>query len=492
MYNMKLIFLSLFIFSSLNAQNSFLADPYYLLDYELELFKDPKKFQSTSIRPFYLKTENKLSIRFNNEVYFNNNASNQENMDLRYIGKGIGHYKSLSISAYSKYLAFNFEPFSLIHNYKDTKEYYRPNPYKRLNDAKTKENLNQVGLRKADIYLHFNGVGIGYTNSNMWWGPGIQGSLSMTNNTEGFQNYMLGTIKELRWKDFGFMARYTFSDLNKKSGYEATYFTSLTGQFTFYSKKQIISFGLSRNFLTGGVDIGVPWSRSDAQKIVFESLFIKNLQKLDYTIAGHDPWDQTISGWTEILFMKDKLKLYIEIGLNDNRFNFWDFVVHPDHAMGSIVGFRKYGFLDYDSIVFGAEYSNLIKGRHHIFRETPNWYDRSQYDDFSFSGRRWGSHSGSDSDDLLIYFGFKNNKWSFIPYFNFERHGVSTYRPPEIKTEIRIDTRYNFNNNINIGLYYESQFEAHLGFPPDQYFVDEITGKRRTNTLILKFEKNIY
>ena len=112
----------------------------YLLDYELELFKDPKKFQSTSIRPFYLKTENKLSIKFNNEVYFNNNASNQENMDLRYIGKGIGHYKSLSISAYSKYLAFNFEPFSLIHNYKDAKEYYRPNPYKRLNDAKTKEN----------------------------------------------------------------------------------------------------------------------------------------------------------------------------------------------------------------------------------------------------------------------------------------------------------------------------------------------------------------
>ena len=43
------------------------------------------------------------------EIYFNDNATNQENMDLRYIGKGIGNYKSISISVYSKFLAFNLD-----------------------------------------------------------------------------------------------------------------------------------------------------------------------------------------------------------------------------------------------------------------------------------------------------------------------------------------------------------------------------------------------
>jgi len=301
---------------------------------------------------------------------------------------------------------------------------------------------------------------------------------------------MIGTLKELRFKKIGIMGRYTFSELNHETNYEEIYFTSLTGQVTFYSK-QIITIGLSRNYLTGGVDVGVPWTKKDAQNIVFEGLFIKNLQQLDYTIAGHDPWDQTVSTWIDITFPKNKMKLYLEIGFNDNRFNLWDFIVHPDHAMGSIIGFRKYGLFNNDNLIAGFEYLNLIKGRHHIFRITPNWYDRKHYDDFSYDGRRWGAHSGSDSDDLFIFFGLLNEKWTLIPSINFERHGVSTFRPPEIKSEFRIDARYKFKS-YEIGFLYENQFEAHLGFPPDQYFVDEITGKRRTNTLIVKFSSDLY
>ena len=190
-------------------------------------------------------------------------------------------------------------------------------------------------------------------------------------------------------------------------------------------------------------------------------------------------------------FPRNKFKIYLELGFNDNRFNLWDFIVHPDHAMGSIIGFRKYGLFNNKNLLFGFEYANLIKGRHHIFRVTPNWYERNHYDDFSYEGRRWGAHSGSDSDDLLIFFGIINNKWSFIPSLNFERHGVSTYRPPEIKSEFRLDVRYNIKK-FEIGLVYENQFEAHLGFPPDQYFLDEISGKRRTNTFMIKLRRVIY
>lgn len=472
------------------SQNYFSADPYYLLKYEFQQFNGSKSVHPTSMRPFYLNNNKKIfSIITKNETYLNNSASNQENMDLRYIGNGIGNYFSVAVHAYTKFLAFNFEPYSLINNYKNSKTYSRPHPFKYLNDTKTNENIKTLGLRKADLYIHLNGFGIGVSKDNMWWGPGLQGALSMTNNTSGFQNYMIGTIREIRWKNIGFMGRYTFSELNNKTDWRAIYFTSLTGQLSFYSS-QIITIGLSRNFLTGGVDIGVPWTKNDAMKVVFQDAFIKNLQQLDYTIAGHDPWDQTIAGWIEVSFLRNKLKLYVEIGINDNRFNFWDFVVHPDHAMATIIGLRKYGLFNNKNIVFGIEYANLIKGRQHVFRVTPNWYQRPHYDDFSYDGRRWGAHSGSDSDDLLLYFGIMNEKWTIIPSFNFERHGVVTYRPPEIKTEFRIDTRYSIEN-YEFGLFYESQFEAHLGFPADQYFIDEVTNKRRTNTIIFRISKYI-
>ena len=487
---MKFLIYTILINSLIISQNYISADPYYLFNYELKQFNDEIPFHSTSIRPFNYKTDKIINVTVNNEIYFNNNAPNQENMDIRYFNKGLGSFTSVRITGYSKFIAFNIEPYKLNLKSIPYKNYDRVNPYKFLNDSKTNNELKDLGLRKADIFLHYNGLGIGLTKDNMWWGPGIQGSFSMTNNTSGFKNYMIGTIKELRWKNIGLMGRYTFSELNEQTGYQAKYFTALTGQATFYSK-QIISVGFSRNYLTGGVDVGTPWTKKDAQKVIFEGVFIKNLQQLDYTIAGHDPWDQTISTWIDITFPKNKIKLYLEIGFNDNRFNLWDFIVHPDHAMGSIVGFRKYGLFNNDNLIAGFEYANLIKGRHHIFRSTPNWYSRFHYDDFSYDGRRWGAHSGSDSDDLLIFLGLISDRWLFIPSFNFERHGVSTFRPPEIKSEFKIDIRYDFKN-FEIGILYENQFEAHLGFPPDQYFIDEITGKRRTNTFIIKLNKNLY
>ncbi|MDB9722669.1 capsule assembly Wzi family protein [Candidatus Marinimicrobia bacterium] len=487
---MKIAIYILLMISPVFSQLYNSADPYYLFKNELQQFNNIIPFHQTSVRPFYKNSGNFFNISFKNEIYFNNNAPNQENMDVRYFAKGIGSFTSIRLTGYSKFIAFNFEPYKITSSNIEYKNYERSNPFKFLNDSKTNEDLNDLGLRKADIYLHYNGIGFGLTKDNMWWGPGIQGSISMTNNTFGFNNFMIGTLREIRYKKIGIMARYTFSELNLKGNYEKTYFTSLTGQVTYYSR-QIITIGLSRNYLTGGVDVGVPWTKKDAQNIVFEGLFIKNLQQLDYTIAGHDPWDQTVSGWIDITFPRNKMKLYLEIGFNDNRFNLWDFIVHPDHAMGSIIGFRKYGLFNNKNLIAGFEYVNLIKGRHHIFRITPNWYDRRHYDDFSYDGRRWGAHSGSDSDDLLLFFGLMNKKWTLIPSFNFERHGVSTHRPPEIKSEFKIDARYRYKL-YEIGLLYENQFEAHLGFPPDQYFIDEITGVRRTNTLIIKLTADLH
>ena len=59
-------------------------------------------------------------------------------------------------------------------------------------------------------------------------------------------------------------------------------------------------------------------------------------------------------------------------------------------------------------------------------------------------------------DDLFIYFGFRNDKWSFIPSLNYERHGVIYNRPPEVKMEIRFDFRYNWKD-YRLNIFYERE-----------------------------------
>ena len=62
------------------------ADPYYLLLNEKAQFEKGKKFHSTAMRPFYQSNGKKMLFSIKNEFYLNNNAPNQENMDVRYFG----------------------------------------------------------------------------------------------------------------------------------------------------------------------------------------------------------------------------------------------------------------------------------------------------------------------------------------------------------------------------------------------------------------------
>ena len=164
-----------------------------------------------------------------------------------------------------------------------------------------------------------------------------------------------------------------------------------------------------------------------------------------------------------------------------------DLISQPDHASGSILGFRKYGLFGNPNLYMGFEYLNLARGKFHVFRATPDFYSRSFYSDFSYEGRRWGAHSGSDSDDLLLEFGILNEKWSFIPGFNYERHGLITSQPAEVKIELRLEASYKWNN-MRIIYNYERENARHLGFPQDNVYAGEITGARKINTSIVRIE----
>ncbi len=77
------------------------------------------------------------------------------------------------------------------------------------------DNFRQFGTKKIDTFsmgqsrlgLKLGPIGVGYSNQNNWWGPGIRNSLVFTNNASGFKHLYLSTNKPI----MSFIGNFEFS-----------------------------------------------------------------------------------------------------------------------------------------------------------------------------------------------------------------------------------------------------------------------------------------
>ena len=239
-------------------------------------------------------------------------------------------------------------------------------------------------------------------------------------------------------------------------------------------KYNILEFGISRSLLSGGYD-NIPWSLSEALTVLLNN---KNSRY----------WDTINEYYVLIKFPKSGLEFFLDIGFPNRTYAGKDPKVYSDHAMGSNIGFRKQGAFNSDKILFGFEYTRLVQGIYYNILPTPNWADNIKYNYSSYKGRRWAAHSGADSDDFLIFIGYKDEKKSFIYGLNYERHGVTYHFPPEVKLESRINVSYKRGNRI-FQLVYENEYFEHYGFVDGNSNVwDEIFEQgsiQRTHTLLI-------
>ena len=336
------------------------------------------------------------------------------------------------------------------------------------------------GLRETQVYLNHKDIGFGLSNANMWWGPGIHTSLTMTNNTTGFPHLMIGTLNEKRIRNIGINVRYIFTELNKVS--DNPYYTALVWTARFYTRP-IITLGLSRNYLSGGLPTDRPFTIWDAALLPFEALFMDTkIKNYPSEWEAHDPWDQTMAGFVSLHFPNSGLQLFIELGTDDHRQNWMDLRSQPDHNSASIIGLRKYGLFNNRFLFGGFEYANIEQSYTYKNRGGGQWWWKSGYDYSTYDGRRWAAHSGSDSDDFYLFFGYNDNNWTFIPGFNYERHGIISGNPPEVKIEFRLDIRFIYKK-YRINIYYEKELLNNSEFVPNEV--------RRSNVFWFGFEKDL-
>ena len=447
--------------------------------------------QSLLIRPIINSSNNiKWFLKFRNEMFYSQNYPNFENLGNRYVGRGLGFFTSYSFLYLSDHILFGIEPFYLINENKSIKIYKRESPYGDFapdifnvlnnNRINTNKPYEKFGLRESTLFLHYNGLGFGISNANMWWGPGLHTSLTMTNNTTGFPYIMIGSIYEKKFKSVKYNFRYIFSKLDKISG--DPYYSALVFFLKFYNNPTI-TLGFSRNYLSGGLPTDRRFTVWDAVKLPFEWLFIDTKEdKYPIDWEAHDRWDQTLSFFIDLYYSKPKINIYCEIGTDDHRQNWSDLRSHPEHNSAIIIGLRKFNLFNNNNIFSGFEYANIKQSFTHKFRGGGHWWSSPYYAYSTYDGRRWAAHSGSDSDDLYIFLGIKNGNYLYMPAFNFERHGIVFGKKPEVKIEFKLNL-YFHNKDYLYKIRFEHEFINNIAFTSDD--------NQKNNAILIGIEKKL-
>jgi len=417
------------------------------------------------------------SFTYKQSFYLNTNLPNLENQNGYYFPKGYGSFSSVLINFNTKHFSFSAEPVIVNRNSFSVDLPKKDKIFSVLNDVQYNNAYQPTQFRNTGIKLHYKGLSAGFGNWDQWWGPGNHNSLVLSNNAEGFYHYFVGTnAYQTIVSDLSFKFKYMVSD-EMANWVGDDYFYSA---WFFNLRYKTIEYGMSRNVLSGGYG-DLPWSSSDAMTVLINN---KNSKY----------WDSINEYYLLATFPKSGIEVFVDIGFPNRSYADKDPEIYSDHSMGSNLGLRKQGAFGSDNLLFGFEYTRLVQGIYYNILPTPNWYDNIKYNYSSYKGRRWAAHSGADSDDFLVFIGYKDEQKSFIYGLNYERHGVTYHFPPEVKFESRINASYKLGNT-KIHLIYENEYFEHYGFVDVNRNVWDETfapgSLQRTHTLLISLQHSL-
>jgi hypothetical protein len=300
-----------------------------------------------------------------------------------------GYQNLLTTGIFAKWHFLKFQIMPELF-YNENKQ-YNHNPYWGFNGVN--KSYTKLYPGNSSFTIDIGKVSISYSSQNIWWGPGIQTSLLMSNNAPGFKNYSISTNQPFLG-NFEFQLIGGLLTKNNGQGIESNYLKKLDSINSYFSY-------LNQNTLNDRYFNGITISY---QPIFFKNLFlgvtrsfqnysrendnIENfMNKYIPVFAGFFKnsyediinRDQYLSFSTRLLFPNDNAEIYLETGFNDAFQNLNDFIMDFSHASAYVFGIRKiypYDHNKYLSINFEA--TRLAQTLSYLHRYSGNWYQHAQ------------------------------------------------------------------------------------------------------------------
>lgn len=322
-------------------------------------------------------------------------------------------------------------------------------PERFRNSAYTK-----LGFGQSSIRLTFDPVSFGFSNENLWWGPGVRGSLLMSNNAPGFKHFTLNTTRPVKTPIGSFEAQLIGGKL-ESSGTEPSLSLNipakrgnwryLSGIVVSYQPKWVpgLYLGVDRTYMIYHNDLGNGLlDYFPVFSAVTKSRYFNKETNID---EEDQPRDQRISLFVRWLMPESHSEVYFQFAKNDHNYNLRDEFVEIEHQRAYLAGFRKLVPLNTQNefIQVGIELMQLEAPGNKTIRGSGNFYGHTQVKQgYTNIGQVIGAGIGSGSNlqslDLSWVRGLKkvglqierivqNNDLfyaAFTPTKNYRRHWV--------------------------------------------------------------------
>ena len=215
-----------------------------------------------------------------------------------------------------------------------------------------KDRFQQNFLGQSSVRLNLSAVSIGFSNENIYWGPGQYGALIMSNNAPGFANIFIKTHRPAKTPIGNFEFELIGGRLESDSLLPYENFHLKSSPNLRNSWRYINAYILSYNpKWLPGVYVGLIRSLQKYGPGIAEgkgSFTNKYIPIVTKTFQKKNDWgddtlsiDQVASFFVRIVFPKSKSELYVEYGKNDYGERTRDYLMAPTHSVAHIVGFKK-------------------------------------------------------------------------------------------------------------------------------------------------------
>ena len=402
----------------------------------------------------------------------------------------VGYQHLISLGFYGKVGPLNFQ-FKPEHQFSENKKFNGfwlghdgptwVNRYKLWNHIDLPERFgnkrhNNFLLGQSSLGIDFLSFSFGFSNENLWWGPGIYNSILMSNNPRGFHHLYFKTISPIKTK-IGNFEWYLLSAKLKSSGFTPPGTEKQYPENVFLYRKKINQIGRSDDWrylqalimtyspsFINGLSIGFirtsqmysalvegkyTWMNGSPTYFpVFANLFRKNDQFTDY----EDQIDQSAGLFFRWVMKDSKAEIYGEYNFHDAKWNLRDLLVNPEHARAYTIGLQKVFKKSNYNLVFNWEWTQLEQSPSRIVRSAGSWYRHSfVYDGYTNFGEVLGFKvgPGSNSQNLSISY-VKDFKTIGFNFEFFARDNDFFHMAFESSSDFRRYWKdYNFQINYN-------------------------------------------
>ncbi|SEL59181.1 capsule assembly Wzi family protein [Parapedobacter koreensis] len=294
-----------------------------------------------------------------------------------------------------------------LNNHIDLPEYYGNGRYTKLFPG------------QSSIRFNYQSLSLGVSTENIWWGPGRQNSLLMSNNAPGFFHLTLNTTRPIQTGIGSFEGQliagklpstgYTPAPMDEMQFVNEYYnpkpddWRYISGIVLAYQPKWLsgLSIGLTRSFIVysenlgGGLKGYLPLLGPGSKSAFNDPDKMQGREDR----MNRDVYASIFARW---VMPKGNAEIYFEYGRTDPPWNQRDLLVELDHSRAYVVGFRKLIPLqtpNSDMIQVEVEGTQLEKTRTQNVRNSPSWYtDYRVRDGYTNMGQVLGAGIGPGSN----------------------------------------------------------------------------------------------